>query len=328
MQKSITYLSSLATVVVLGVALSSCKDDDPPVKPKVSVSAATMTVKESDGTIEVEVSLDKPAPKDISIEYSLDGTAVDKATLTGNQTAYDYEIVDDDPGEINIDKGQSKGVITIALNSDSFIEDPEVIEIQLESATEGIELTRDDEVKVTVNQEDGLIVALYWPAPTSTAYADMDLLVRIGATVNNWETEIFNGSVQETNSGPEFVFFPKAWDNAAYGMSYTYYDGTLDPLNFTVRFIDLVNGAIEPEAGFQVFTGSYTAANKNKWTDLSTTQVVQTFVTSGGAYSNISSIAKPTTGSRMSTTRDSKGTMTRGGNNYHHGSLVKKLSLK
>ncbi|MBT1697840.1 hypothetical protein KK083_13185 [Fulvivirgaceae bacterium PWU4] len=326
MQKSITYLSSLATVVVLGVALSSCKDDDPPVKPKVSVSAATMTVKESDGTIEVEVSLDKPAPKDISIEYTLDGTAVDKATISGNQ-AYDYEITED-PGEINIDKGQSKGVIKIDLLSDSFIEDPETIEIQLESATEGIELTRDDEVKITINQEDGLIVALYWPAPTSTAYADMDLLVRIGATVNNWEADIFNGSVQETNSGPEFVFFPKAWGNAAYGMSYTYYDGTLDPLNFTVRFIDLVNGAIEPEAGFQVFTGSYTAANKNKWTDLSTTQVVQTFVTSGGAYSNISPITKPTAGSRMSTARDSKGTMARGSNNYHHGSLVKKLSLK
>jgi hypothetical protein len=170
MQKSIMYLSSLATVIVLGVALSSCKDDDPPVKPKVSVSAATMTVKESDGTIEVEVTLDKPAPKDISIEYSLGGTAVDRATVSANQ-AFDYEITED-PGEINIDKGQSKGVIKIDLNSDAFIEDPEVIEIQLESATEGIELTRDDEIKVTINQEDGLIVALYWPAPTSTAVAD------------------------------------------------------------------------------------------------------------------------------------------------------------
>lgn len=327
MQKSITYLSSLATVVVLSVALSSCKDDDPPVKPKVSFAASTMTVKESDGTIEIEVLLDKPSPKDISIEYSLDGSATDKASV-GTNEAYDYEITDDDPGEINIDKGESKGVITISLSSDGFIEDPEDIEIQLESATEGIELTRDDEIKITIEQEDGLIVALYWPAPSTTAYADMDMLVRYGASVPNWETNFFDASLRDGYQGPEFVFFPKTLDNAAFGMSYIYYDGTIDPLNFTVRFIDLVNGAIEPESGFQVFTGTYTAANKNKYTDLNTTHVVQTFVKSGDSFTNISNITAPASGSRMSTSRDAQTNLTRGGTAYHHGSLVKKLSLK
>lgn len=297
MRKSFILLLSLAVVIGFSVGLSSCKKDDPEpvVAPKLSFSSPTLTVKESDGVIEIEVILDKPAPKDITVEYSLDGTAVDPETAAQNE-ASDYEILTE-RGEIEIDEGETSGIIEIQLNSDLYLEDPETIEIKLESVDEGIELTREDEIEITIDQEDGLIIALDWPAPTSTAAADMDLIVWIGQSVSS--LEVFTGSAQGNNQSPEFVFLPKAINDATFGLSYTYYSGNIDPLEFSVRFIDFVNNELEPEASRQTFTASYTAANKNEWTDINTTQVVQTFIKSGENFTEISEIAVPATGSRV-----------------------------
>ena len=77
MQKSILLLSSLLTVVVTSLVLSSCKDDEPFVKPKLSLDESTMTVNEAAGTIEVDFVLDKAYSSDITIEYDLGGTATE-----------------------------------------------------------------------------------------------------------------------------------------------------------------------------------------------------------------------------------------------------------
>ncbi|MDZ7647604.1 MAG: hypothetical protein U5K54_10760 [Cytophagales bacterium] len=61
------------------------------------------------------------------------------------------------------------------------------------------------------------------------------------------------------------TFFGLNYTNTAYGLTYTYYDGTRDNLTFTSTFIDLVDGVVEPESSRLEFTGTYTQANKNKW---------------------------------------------------------------
>jgi hypothetical protein len=80
-----------------------------------------------------------------------------------------------------------------------------------------------------------------------------------------------------------------------------YYDGTLDPLEFDVVFIDFVDGDFEAEADTESFAGTYTAVNKNKWTDASTTKVVQTFKKVNGAFAEFSAITPAATGSRKKT---------------------------
>ena len=265
--------------------LSSCKKNhEDPVKPKLSFSETTKSVNEADGDIEITMTLDQPAPEAVSITYELSGTAKDKVSA-GTTSAYDYEITSGYL-ETKIKKGETSGKILITLFSDFALEDDEIIEISIKSTdSDNIEITRDDNTKITVVQEDGLLIGLEWPAPTSTANADMDLLLRVGANTSTWDG-VLTGSAEGSFTGPEFIFLPKVLEYAAYGLSYTYYDGTLDPLDFTVTFIDYAAGSFEPVAQQQSFDATYTAANKNKWTDVNTTVVVQTFEKAGGAFTS------------------------------------------
>jgi hypothetical protein len=285
--------------------LSSCKKDEaPPAKPKLSMKEATRTVIESDGTIEVKIKLDKGAFEDVKVNYELSGTALDKVADPQN---YDYEITSDYLST-KIVKGDSIGIIKIKLWSDLELEQtPETIIISIKDTdSNNIEVTRTDEIKITVNQEDGSIVLLEWPIPSATVQADMDILLRFGENISTWDG-ILTGSAYRSFDPrapqQEFIFLPKVITLPAYGLSYVYYDGTLDPLDFTATFIDFINGALEPASQRQSFkpTIKYTAANKNKWTNatLSSTIVVQTFLKTSGGFSAPSSIETPPLGSRI-----------------------------
>jgi hypothetical protein len=292
---------SILTLTMFVLVFSSCKDDEEPVKPKMSFATTAMTVNEADGIVEIEVVLDKPAPEDFKLEFSLGGTA-DEEVAIGEDEAPDYKLNGDDYLELEFEKGATSGIIELQLYSDAFIEEDEVIEINLESVdSDRIELTRDDEIKITVVQEDGMLIYLTWPAPTATAQADMDIILRYGPSTSSW-TGYAGASIEESFQSPEAVFVPNGLGEYTYGVSYIYYDGTLDPLTFTVRFIDLVNKTFEAEATQQTFTGTYTAVNKNKWTNPNTTVVVQTFQRSGTSWTNFSSITTPATGSRVQST--------------------------
>jgi hypothetical protein len=295
---SILFLSAL-TLGSFAFVFTSCDDDEPPAKPKLSFATATITAKESDDNLQIEVVLDKAASEDITIEYSLSGTALDDVTAGNNQDP-DYEVVSDF-GEVEIEEGQTSGIIELNLLSDGEFEEDETIEISIDNvSSENIELTREDEVNVTLQQEDGLIILLEWPEPSASGQADMDIILRVGDNTTTW-TGVLSGAAQGSFEGPEVLFIPKAVTFAAYGLSYVYYDGTLDPLEFTSTFIEFANGAVEAEAQRESFTGVYTAVNKNKWTDVNTTIVVQTFQKNGDAFTSPSSpITIPPTGSRMS----------------------------
>src|SRR4051812_29305142 len=95
---------ALFAVVLVTVFLSSCKKDEPYVKPKLSFSSATQTVVESDDSVNVVVKLDKAADKDFTITYSLTGTAKEKATVAKDYP-YDYE--DANAGSLVIKKGET-----------------------------------------------------------------------------------------------------------------------------------------------------------------------------------------------------------------------------
>jgi hypothetical protein len=315
MRKYIVVGLSIGMLLTSCVVLFSCKEDEPFVKPKLSFALTTLTVNEADDLIEVEVILDKAFSEDIKVVYSLAGTAVEKA-VAGN-SSYDYEITGDYLS-VKILKGETVGKIEIQLYSDLGIEDDELIDIQLESVnSDQIEITRDDRLKITVKQENGMAVVLEWgtAVASTSAYADVDMDMFF------WAPSTTTGSLVITNlssttpsySSPEVIFLPNAiLDDATYGLSYNFYEGKLkdnppgtpgnpeDPMNFRVTFAEFINGSFEALAARNIFNAAYKQININAW-DLegaASPVLVQTFKKTGTTYSDFSAITIPTSGSR------------------------------
>src|SRR5690606_16213353 len=105
----------------------------------------------------------------------------------------------------------------------------------------------DNTMEISLKQENGLLIALFWPDPDDGQQADMDLILRVGESTSEW-LGVLAGSAAGSFESPELIFIPNVVDFPAYGLSYTYYEGTLDPLNFEVFFIDIIDQAFEPAA--------------------------------------------------------------------------------
>ncbi len=420
MQKSIVLLSSLFAIVAMNLVLSSCKDDEPFVKPKLSLSESAMTVSEAVGTIEVEFTLDKAFSQDITVDYDLGGTAVEGSTATsdysvsgtfgkvqiaagqttgvleieinsdasfeGNETievsiddvsSTDIDITNDDEivititdddvrAKINfavatlaanetdrniqvqvvldkavasdisvaftltgdavdsvrseadeipadyqikgetgetatllIPSGQTTGVIAIKSYSDFYLEDDETFTITLASAGSQVEIGTTSSIEITLAQEDGKAIALFWDDAYSTV--DMDLFLWLGDLGDPVaDFGLASLSAFADFDGPEIVFVPDIFDNASFGTSYTYYEGDEDPMEFEVQFVDFVDGVAEPLANRDVFPATYTLANINEWDNSDVVPIiVQTFDVTDGVFSTPSAITIPSSGSRV-----------------------------
>jgi hypothetical protein len=309
MRKYVVAGLSMGMLLTSCIVLFSCKEDEPFVKPNLSFAIKTLTVNEADDIIEVEIILDKAFSEDITIDYSLSGTAMEKVDA-GTTSSYDYEILGEYL-EVEILKGETVGKIEIQLYSDLEIEDDEIIDIQIESVdNDQIEITRDDRLKITVEQEDGIAVVLEWGtaagAPAAYTDVDMDLFFWAPSTTTGELGLTGIASASENFSSPEVLFLPNAiLDDATYGLSYNYYESVKqeDPMLFKVTFAEFINGVFEPVANRNIFNAQYTKANINPWFTSNVDPIlVQTFKKAGTAYSDFSEITIPTSGSRSGST--------------------------
>jgi hypothetical protein len=289
---------AISTLTLFSLVLSSCKEDEPPTKPKLSFSEATKTLNESDGEIEIKIKLDKGAFEDVIVGYELSGTALDKVTA-GTTKSYDYEITSDYL-ETEIVKGDSIGIIKLKLFSDLEIEEDETIVISItETDSENIEITRNDDIKITVKQEDGMVVLLEWGVGTGEKYIDVDMdlfLWAKGSGSNLGLTTI--ASANSSFASPEYFFLPtKAFNDGQYGLSCNYYEGTVNPMNFSVSFVNLIAGVYKTPT---VKKGTYTLANINPWdTSKIDPALVLTFDKTAGNFTNFSNLTIPVKGSRI-----------------------------
>ncbi len=307
------YLDLCLPALMLGLFLfiSSCdNDDDEPQEYLLSFSETSLSGKESDAVIEVEIRLDQPAPEDITVKYSLAGTAFDDVTADAEEEYADYEI-DGDYEEVEIKEGESSAIITIVPYSDDFYEDDETIEITItEVEEENIQFDSNETAVVDFLQEDGMVVLLTWPEATVDGLADMDIIVWIAENNGSpdWLGPLTGSVYRGYEYDYEYVFIPKTfvgdyfdlgYSNTIYGLTYTYYEGTLDPLEFTSTFIEFANGELEGEDQDQAFSQSYTLDNLNPWSSEYPSIIAQTFVNNGGTFSDISEITKAETSSRV-----------------------------
>jgi len=298
--KKIFYSTTFLIVMAMfSLELTSCKDDEPFVKPKLSFAQKTLTVNEADGTIEVELILDKAYSEDITISYKLDGDAFDDVRADVEDELADYEVVGEYE-KVIIEKGETKGIIELRLLADFIIEDTESIEISItDTDSENIEITRDDDMEISLEQEqNGIIVELTWDETYTDV--DMDLLLRVADIGQNVATQaVVWGSIRESFVPYESIFIPASIENVIYGFSYNYYSGTKDPMNFTATIAEAIDGILEAEANWDVKNGTYTLANINAWTNAGSTKVVQTIKNVNGDFIELSEITVPSSGSRV-----------------------------
>lgn len=289
---------SVFTLSLFSLMLSSCKEDEPPTKPKLSFSESTKTINEADGEVEIKIKLDKGAFEDFTINYELSGTALDKVTA-GTTKSYDYEVTSDYL-EAEIVKGDSIAIIKLNLFSDLEIEEDETIVISIKDTdSENIEITRDDDIKITLKQENGMVVALEWGIGTGEKYIDVDMDLFLWAKGSDSNLGLTNvASANSSFVSPEYFFLPtEAFNDGPYGLSCNYYEGTVNPMNFSVSFVKLVAGVYKTPT---VKKGTYTLANINPWfTSKVDPALVITFDKTSGDFTNFSNITIPTAGSRL-----------------------------
>ncbi|MDH4092529.1 MAG: hypothetical protein OEV74_21705 [Cyclobacteriaceae bacterium] len=274
-------------------------DDD--VRAKLAFTSATASANEEDRNIAVQVTLDKALLTDITVQYSLSGTATDSvagAVSTTDGIFPDYQ-AKGTVGQFTIPAGQTTGTIVIKAYSDFYLEDDETIIITLLGAGNQVEIGAIASTEITLVQENGRAIALYWDPAYTTV--DMDLFLWIG-DVGTPAAEL-DGPIAFSAfadfEAPEIVFVPSAVTDATFGMSYNYYEGDEDPMDFEVDFVDFVDGVFTVA---ETSAASYTLANVNPWDDQVNgiePIVVQTFDVVAGVYSKPSAITVPTAGSRV-----------------------------
>jgi hypothetical protein len=419
MQKFTLLIGSLCALIVLGIGLSSCKDDEPFVKPNLSVNTDALEVNENAGTVEVEIVLDRPAPSNITVEYDLAGTAISPAdysivgkegeveiaqgqtsavikltivndaiyegnetieisledvsstdvlitrddetiitvkdddpqitlsmatasvaaneddgevvlqvTLTGGAATqdiivnyaltgtaldavvgeeeqlppqfWDYVIDVENAGQLVIPQGATSGEIVVTVFTDFQFEDDETIIVTLSGASNGVQITANNVTTITVEQQNGKVLALLFDDPANTD-VDMDLFL--------WDTgpnpdQLLGLSVTTESQSIEALIIPSIIDAGSFGASYTYWGGTKEPMEFEVQFADFADGALEVEANREIYKESYNLVNVNPWNEAggSDPTIAQTFEIVGGNIVNISDpITVNATGSRVAT---------------------------
>ena len=275
----------------------------------------TMTLNEADGAdgpIGITVQLDNPASGNMIVEYTLDGTALDSLFASKEEippSYYDYYIDGEVSyadgvvsGELVIPNGQTSADIMIQLFSDFRFEDDETIEITL-TPSGSTDVGTNSTITITVTQEDGKLIGLLWePSYTDV---DMDMFLWVGADLDNLDGVLATALTPRTTPQEELIFIPTTISSgiteAAFGLSYVYYEGTADPMNFEVHFIDLIAGEFEIADERDVFAATYTAANINAWDQQSGNDplIIQTFRIVDGQYVDLTDITVPATGSRM-----------------------------
>jgi hypothetical protein len=281
-------------------AVITITEDDSQVE--VTMAVATLTVNEEDGEAIIEVNLSNPAAQAITLNYTLTGTALD-TVFAATQTQpippqyWDYYIDTENSGELVIPQGANKGEISVQILTDFQFEDSETIIITLDNAT-GATIGTNKVTTINVEQQNGKVIALVWEGD-----ADMDMFLWIGEDVSDLFF-IANSANPGVTPKAEALIIPDNIDNLAFGTSYTYYEGTADPMNFEAHFADFVDGVVEGEGDRDIYPGTYTLANINRWDedDAPAPAIAQTFEKNAGQFENITDpIVAPASGSRTAT---------------------------
>jgi hypothetical protein len=293
-------------------------------QPVVSFTETTFAINEDDGGYDLEVSLSAASGQDVTVNYTIDGDAIDSVYGSESQIPpqfWDYYI-NGESGTVVIPAGETTAVIEIRSWIDFIYEgeDPEVMVFEL-SGADGATVTSvaaKKEATGTLAQQDGRGVELYW----GDSKANLNLFMWDETSVANFTTVDINdlwgfSTWAQADGDPqdelfEAVFLPTIMGELtptrdAFGVSVLYKTGTVS-LDFELLHFDFADGAVEDEAGWTSHIGTYTTANLNNFPTASNTfpKVIQTFERVSGQYTEPTGITEPVAGSRVDNSSSSK----------------------
>jgi hypothetical protein len=234
MQKFTLVVCSLCAIVAVGIGFSSCKDEEPFVKPNLSVKTESITVAESGGTVQVEFVLDRGAPGDITIEYELRGTATSPA---------DYSVTGTE-GEVAIANGQTSGIVTIQIVSDAVYEGDETIEVSIEDvSSDDVLITNNDETEIKITDDDPQITVSMATAAVTINEDTEELAVEVKLSAASSQAitvgYTFTGDALEASVGDAEEIPSQYWD---YGIDAENPGELVIPAGSTTVAIPLVIG--------------------------------------------------------------------------------------
>lgn len=261
--KKYNVLKGLMFMIVIPVIIIGCDDDD-----------------DNSGSgiefVNVETAYNEEAGTPISIAFK-NGAALKEEDLLIAGTATRGE-------DWQLESVTAEG-IQISITNDDDAEVLETIRFMIPNSKGNAIHT----VRIVSDDPGVLDIDLTWAA--GEAAADMDLLLWKLNADEEWEAV-----AQSWGATFEHIAVDWTEDDGTYGLSYNYYAGVADPLDFTVTFtptgITLEDGS-EP----LVFNATYTAANI---APQSSYPVVQTFKKTGTSFTEFSSLTVPASGSRQS----------------------------
>jgi hypothetical protein len=282
-------------------------------RPKASFAVASVTVNEDDGLdgyTNVRITLDKPAPEALTLNYSIIGSALDSLTAFDEDFYdFDYYVNAEEVGVLEIPKGATEAVIELQINYIDFEYEPtdEVIQITLDDITGSAQLGTQKTTQVIIQQQGGEVVQLDWSAASNDV--DMDLFLWVPVGDNNFRFRAM--SAREATAGPERIIVPSIVTDgtfgtdatsAVFGFSYTYYSGTENALGFSVKVLHYIDGELQDEdaEGVPSASADYTLANINPWNTAQgdTPAITHLILFEDSRYSDMDPIFVPDAGSR------------------------------
>jgi len=305
-----------------GALLNSCGKDPAPIA-GVSFDVSEEETTESDGTtksfnpliitggvgknIVVKVLLDKAAPDNLVLSYTVTGTA--KRTIdasTGDYNDFNLNGANAKASEtLIIEAGATEAAITLTVyEDDSFeIDDNdnlyETVILTFDKVISGsASIGEKNAYTLKINEDDAAAVLQWDSNPATTALdagdVDMDIFVFLEAKIAAY--------TNYKDSDFESIIIPGGYPDGTYSVSYTYYSGTANNLKFGVyMFGSSLNAKAYPyPTSALTFSGNYTLANINKYdltASLPNVKTIQTIVKSKLNFT-VSTLTVPSTGSR------------------------------
>lgn len=286
-------------LILITLQFISCKDEEVPPPATLTFASEFTLVAENEGSVLITLNLDKPAYRDIVIDFTIKGSA---------QIDIDYQTT----AMATIAEGSTSGDLAITIIDDAEFEFDqdlidlagmlgETLEISLARITgNALPSENEDEIShLLIIQEDeeaekSLTIDLSWDSGDGTpGDVDMDMAIFF---IDPETGPLFLTASASIGTGFEKITITTPAPNGLYGLAFRYYEGQSDNVTFTSRFVS-VNGTLPGGVTEASHTGVYTQANING-AENNPVQLVQTFVKDGSNYTAISEITIPASGSR------------------------------
>jgi hypothetical protein len=196
---------------------------------------------------------------------------------------------------------QNQNGFVLTTKKDEIYDPEETVTVQVTGFTGNVTLGPKTTYTLTIEDEDEkatprLQINLSWNSGNGTpGNVDMDLIVWYESSPG-----VFTMRFLSDNGGQTFesVSIPSNLENGKWGVSYVYYSGTSNNVNYTVNFRSY-KGNLDGISNRAIYNATYTLVNINKWDQTQAFKIEQFYEKSANNYINFTGVTVPGSGSRM-----------------------------